>query len=157
MHYSAWLLAVFAVSALATGAANADRELAPLEGAFRSSEFKLVYRRSDLPQQLRTFFVSQATSDHAELDDLLANPGEDFNSGCVQEHGVPPSRLVFAGTSEDVFFALFERGGRSHSLHLVLLGDGTLSRAECRYSFPLEFIGISQLKNRIAESQRECR
>jgi hypothetical protein len=119
--------------------AQADGAESPrgaLENAFRESTFALLYRRAELPPSLANYFISRALQASAPLAELLAEPGEDFNPYCVVRHGVPPSRLVFAGSSPSVAFALFERGGRSHYLSAVLVGSGEFGGRLCMYSLP---------------------
>jgi hypothetical protein len=154
------LLGTIVVSLLAAvsvaTATSDDRSSEALEAVFQKTMFSLLYRRSELPESLDGFFRSRARDPSAPLADLLAEPGEDFNPGCLADHGVAPARLVFAGESENVSFALFERGGRSHYLVAVLLGSGNLAGRRCEYSLQLELLGLSDLKQRIHTSKGEC-
>ena len=145
---------VAALGAFQAAAADSPRE--SLENDFRSTTFSLLYRRAELPPTLVDYFLARARDMSAPLVELLAEPGEEFNPYCVVKHGVPPARLMFAGSSENVTFALFERGGRSHYLTAVLIGSGKLAGERCVYSLPLEHLSISELKERLLEEDAEC-
>lgn len=70
----------------------------------------------------------------------LANPGEPWNIGCVQDGKTPGASLVFAARTSHVWFAHTEHGGFAESHRLVLLcrdGDGE-HRYTIRQPEPLE-------------------
>ena len=46
----------------------------------------------------------------------LANPGEDFKSGCVRQQQQLSRRLVFIAKRSDQYVLCYERGGRAHNL-----------------------------------------
>ncbi len=58
---------------------------------------------------------------------VMANPGEQFEEGCIRRRGHPYQRLTFALLSKDKCLVHFEQGGRGlfHAVKVFALPSGT--------------------------------
>jgi hypothetical protein len=109
---------------------------------FGSSEGALASPESPLADLLKTKYTPATKVDQIPrpvrnallaLDPRgMANPGEDFNAGCVQGAG-PGRRLILAGGTPTRWFVFFEQGGFVTSRHLVVL-EVNHGKAVCSYS-----------------------
>ena len=77
-----------------------------------------VYKSTDaMPETLKNAFAELTRQNTFEL----ANPGEPFQVGdVVTNPKLPFRRLTFAGRCNDAFFIHYERGGRGHTMYLIV-------------------------------------
>jgi hypothetical protein len=87
-----------------------------LLGTFKATPFQKVDRLEGLPGSVR-----QAV--HDLLKSSIANPGEKWNAtDVILDPQRPPRRLIFAGTSQSLWFMYYEHGGRGRHDHILLIG-----------------------------------
>lgn len=79
--------------------------------SFLSADFTLLRRVADLPPGLRKLYEM-----HGLPHIAIADPGEAWQAtDVITDENIPTRRLVFAGTTQDRAFILYEAGGVGRS------------------------------------------
>ena len=81
----------------------------------QTTPFQKVDRIEALPVLVREAI-------HEKVDTDFADPGEDWNGGCVVRNKIPSRRLIFGGISPTLWFLYYEHGGRGCHDHLLVAG-----------------------------------
>lgn len=99
-----------------------------LERDFLQADFKPIDKVADLPSDLRALINPRPN--------LIADPDQPFNSGCVHVDGIPSVRLIAGGIAGGLGFGLYESGGSAglrQSLVLVRFDADRQATAYCRF------------------------
>jgi hypothetical protein len=123
------------------------RSLLPIEQAFILGQFDLAYRRAELPPLLRQQLEREQTG--------IAEMGEPFNAGCVVDGKSPRRRLLFAGKSQELAFAVFQQGGIALTTQLLLGGlTGPHGGTWCGYFIPFPgSYSVADLQTMLVQGQ----
>lgn len=80
-------------------------------------ETRYFYDTTAIPKALISKIRKISESGHIYNEEFsMANPGEDFNSGCVRKEQQLTRRLVFVAQRSGEYVLCYERGGRAHNL-----------------------------------------
>jgi hypothetical protein len=74
---------------------------------FLETDFEVVVEVSSFPVGIDT-------------NQVMANPGDEWNETDAGFIGIPSQRLIFAGKSDSICFVYYEQGGFKYSTNLVL-------------------------------------
>jgi len=149
-------LAVAIICGLMTAGADASESSQAIEESFSSAEFRLIYRRAELPERVVAYLLELAPELRGDKSQLIAEPGEEFDPSCSPGDSSPAFRLVYAGDSENVSFALVESGGIAHSLILAIIAPSPRGNIHCWYSLGLHFTSLSDLRREVSTRDPSC-
>jgi hypothetical protein len=117
--------------------------LSATEIAFLTSDFELLYRIKELPDQ----FVDLLPSE-------IADPGEPFNAGCSIDPSLPYFQLSWAGKSKEIGFILYKEGGFGPIQRLVIFELGSNETAEIVEFFVPNYVShMKMLKETVRSSK----
>jgi hypothetical protein len=101
---------------------------------FLSTDFKVITTTTLFPVGVDT-------------NQVMANPGDSWNSTCMRWNGIPNQCLIFAGKSDSLWFVYYEQGGLRCNT-ILLLFKPTASGFETLWVGDLYF---SQKKKNLME------
>jgi hypothetical protein len=105
------LLGIF-VSLIFGLSAPANAGIDTVSDLVTDSNFKVVSTKKSFPSDVWKKFESW-------LGSGIADPGEEFNPGCIRTPDIPSSRLVSGGVASGVWYVHLEHGG--DAVHPTLL------------------------------------
>jgi hypothetical protein len=97
------------------------------QGLLDASRFHEVRSRAQLPPSVVALC--------ADSTGRVADPGEDWQIGCVGDDRTPKTRLIWAAIAGRLYVVHYESGGIVHSFHVMvatLKEDGTRATVESR-------------------------
>jgi hypothetical protein len=122
--------------------------------ALLTSSLHRIDRTDEFPRGLMVAF-STISSGPAEVPGL-ANPGADWQPGCMIDAGGPPTRrLLFGGCSDSACFTYFEHGNNIDDLHFVTFAvtSGGLAIPMESLVFPRRLTSLSDVQLLMADAR----
>ncbi len=124
MKRRARFLAVLVFAAALLGGVVLAEGAAPwLEGSFTTVE-----KVAQLPKAVQVAMTSGKSGIN------MADPGQEFNAGCIQYPGKASRRLVFAAISARICVVHFESGGRAHTYQVRIYSIAGEEQAKLLWS-----------------------
>jgi hypothetical protein len=93
-----------------------NQNLQPLINDLDKAVLKTHNNTKDLPDFIKTFLDSLTGSDFS-----IANPGEDWQVGCVVIEKLPARQLVYLGLGDDIAMLSYFTGGIGKSEHVLII------------------------------------